>query len=65
MKLDEIKAAVLNGETVHWKSPAYKVVEHFGQFSIKCVINNHMIGLTHMDGITMNGKEEDFYKADT
>ena len=61
MNLEEIKKAVLNGEIVHWKSGAYQVVEHFGQFSIKCLLNGHMIGLTHRDGVTMNGKEEDFY----
>lgn len=62
MTLAEIKTAVDLGETVYWSSPVYKVVkDSLGQYSIKCTLNEHYIGLTHQDGITLNGREEEFY----
>ena len=30
-------------------------------YNIVCNINNHSIGLTHIDRVTMNGDEEDFF----
>ena len=67
MKLDEIKAAVLAGKTVQWISSNYVVKYHdkSKQFNIVCLSNNHCIGLTHRDGVTMNGKPEEFYLSDT
>jgi len=63
MKLQEIKDAVLSGETVHWRSALYKVIyaEKINEFLIKCTENDTCIGLTWKDEVTMNGKEEDFY----
>ena len=64
MTLQEIIDAVNNGQTVFWKSPAYQVVKDKNhQFLIQCQTNNNCIGLTWMDGVTLNGKEEDFYVA--
>lgn len=67
MTLDEIKTAVRAGHKVHWASEAYEVsLSHYRgtggeQWLIKCVHNNSCIGLTHADGVTMNGQPEDFF----
>lgn len=66
MTLEEIKAAVEAGKTVHWSNDSY-VVQKFilrdggEQWLIKCLNNQSCIGLTHADGVTMNGKEAQFY----
>ena len=65
MKLQEIKDAVAAGKTVRWANPLYKVMgKDLDNLAIVCSQNAHAIGLTHMDGVTMNGKEEDFYIED-
>ena len=62
MTLEEIKAAVLAGKTVHWANRGYVVTcDKLGQWFIKCTSNNHHIGLTWTDGVTMNGKPEEFF----
>ena len=61
MTLEEIKAAVLAGHTVCHHNPAYEVRHHDGDFSIVCTFNGYSIGLTWLDGVTMNGKPEEFY----
>jgi hypothetical protein len=64
MTLDEIKQAVLDGKTVHWANARYVVIhDSIGQWLIKC--GEHCIGLTWLDGVTMNGKEEEFYIAES
>lgn len=65
MTLEQIKAAVLAGKTVHWSSEAYEVRHsaQSGKWIIVCLINNDVIGLTWLDGVTMNGKPEQFYIA--
>lgn len=61
MNLDEIKAAVDAGQTVHWANRSYRVVkDSIGQWLIKCD-NGYCIGLTWRDGVTVNGKPEDFF----
>ena len=60
MTVQEIKLAVDNGKTVLWKDCGYEVVKSNDDYFIKCRSNNHMIGLTWSDDITLNGKEEDF-----
>ena len=65
MTLTEIKAAVEGGKTVHWVSEIYRVVrDSLGQWMIVCRVNNSAIGLTWQDGVTLNGKESQFYCAD-
>lgn len=69
MLLEEIKAAVLAGKIVHWKSSLYKVVYYDGNsvyddWNIVCTVNHNCIGLTWSDGVTMNGEPEDFYIGD-
>lgn len=62
MNAIQIKRAVDKGLTVHWKNNAYTVIkDSIGQYLIKCALNNSCIGLTWQDGITLNGKETDFY----
>ena len=66
MNVNEIKNAVREGKKVFWNNEGYEVVlSHFKsgeeQWLIKCSLNGSCIGLTWTDGITLNGKEEDFY----
>lgn len=62
MTLNEIKAAVEAGKTVHWKTPAYTVIhDSAGQWLIHHP--ESCIGLTWQDGITMNGEPGDFFIA--
>ncbi|HEY9490327.1 MAG TPA: hypothetical protein VIQ51_18450 [Chryseosolibacter sp.] len=67
MNLQEIKAAVNSGKTVCWNTGEYEVrkweskttlAEHW---TIVCTSNNHAIGLTWADGVTLNGNEKDFF----
>ena len=62
MTLQEIKDAVNAGKVVHWANSSYIVMkDSIGQFLIYHVGNRSSIGLTWRDGVTMNGKPEDFY----
>jgi len=64
MNLAEIKMSVQAGNTVHWANDAYKVIkDDVGQWLIQCDLNNNYIGLTWRDGVTMNGREEQFYNC--
>jgi len=62
MTLAEIKTAVQEGKKVHWSNSLYTVEydNYTKDYNIICT-NGYCIGLTWRDGITMNGKEEDFY----
>lgn len=65
MQLNEIKAAVKAGKTVHWANTSYRVI--FGQLANggeNWLIKHdggHAIGLTWLDGVTLNGKESEFF----
>tara|TARA_R110002050_G_scaffold238498_2_gene374573 strand:+ start:256 stop:624 length:369 start_codon:yes stop_codon:yes gene_type:complete len=62
MNLAQIKAAIAEGKTVHWSNELYVVEgKDLNNLSIVCTSNNHTIGLTWLDGETLNGKEEDFF----
>jgi hypothetical protein len=65
MELEEIKKAVRLGQKVHWSNDGYRVKTWNSNgkesFDIVCKHNGHAIGLTWLDGITMNGKPEEFY----
>ena len=64
MTVEEIKKAVDDGKTVHWASDIYNVIkDDIGQYLIKCELNDHCIGLTWLDGVTMNGAEDEFFLA--
>jgi hypothetical protein len=65
MSLEEIKAAVCGGRRVFWVNENYEVVcDAIGQWLIVCRFNGHCIGLTWADGVTVNGKPEEFYCAE-
>jgi hypothetical protein len=58
----ETGKAVEAGKTVHWATQSYRVVkDEVGQWLIVCDLNNHAIGLTWRDGVTMNGEPKDFF----
>lgn len=61
--LADIKDAVRAGLEVRWATDNYKVVanQRGDQFYIVSQFNGYTIGLTHTDGVTMNGKIEEFY----
>ena len=62
MTIEQIKAAIEAGKTVCWKADNYIVSKDtIGQYLITCTNNNHAIGLTWKDGITLNGEESDFF----
>jgi hypothetical protein len=62
MNLEQIKQAIARGDKVHWSNSAYGViVDSVGQYLIHCNLNDSYIGLTWRDGVTMNGKEDDFF----
>lgn len=65
MTLEEIKDAVNSGKKVCCVTTAYDViVDKLGQWLIVCSINDFTTGLTHQDGVTMNGKPRDFFIKD-
>lgn len=62
MTLAEIKAAIEGGHKVKVGNDAYDVVKTIdGQYSIVCNRNQYTIGLTWLDGVTLNAAESDFY----
>jgi hypothetical protein len=75
MKLNDIKDAVDSGKTVCYKQHNYTVekvtgtsldplsMQHipYEEYDIVCSNNEHRIGLTWADGVTLNGEEEDFF----
>ena len=66
MTLQEIKDAVRSGKKVYWANKGYEVrLHHFRngdeQWLITFTPNNHSIGLTHLDGVTINGAPEEFF----
>ena len=65
MKLSEIKKAVDQGKVVHWSNNLYTVTKDcLGRYNIVCEANGHCIGLTHRDGVTLNGFESEFFLSD-
>ena len=64
MTLDDIKAAVDAGQTVHWANTSYIVYKDgLGQYLITYVPNGSCIGLTDRSGQRLNGKEAEFFIA--
>lgn len=69
MTLSEIKAAVDAGQTVYWENPGY-LVEKWDMnrlepsYNIVFQENRYAVGLTHQDGVTMNGREDQFFILD-
>ena len=62
MDVQQIRTAIDEGKTVYWHHNGYQVIkDSIGQYLIKCHMNDHYIGLTHKDGITLNGEAKAFY----
>lgn len=62
MTLDEIKAAIDAGKRVHWANTGYEVIKDcHGRYLIVWQEDKNAIGLTWRDGVTMNGKPEQFF----
>ncbi len=62
MTLDEIKAAVDAGKSVHWFNEGYIVhKDDLGQYFITFAQNASSIGLTNQAGNRLNGKEHEFF----
>jgi hypothetical protein len=68
MTLDEIKDAVRAGQRVCWSNRGYEVHEDsIGQWLItyrRGTPHADSIGLTWMDGVTVNGRPEEFFIDD-
>jgi len=64
MTLAQIKQAIDEGKTVHWATTNYVVIkDSVPQYLIHSQCNDNYIGLTQLDGVTLNGREEDFFIA--
>lgn len=64
MTLEEIKAAVDAGKVVYQHSSLYVVIkDSLGRYLIDCPSTGMLVGLTWRDGVTMNGKPEEFFLA--
>jgi len=64
MTLDEIKAAVDAGQTVHWANTGYVVhKDRLGQYLISFLPNGSCIGLTDRGGQRLNGTGAEFFIA--
>lgn len=64
MTLEDIKAAVDAGQTVHWANTGYVVhKDRVGQCLITYLPNGSCIGLTDREGHRLNGKEVEFFIA--
>ena len=62
MKIEDIKAAVDAGKSVHWANTGYVVRKDLlGQYLIVYLPNGSAIGLTNRTGSQLNGAEGDFF----
>lgn len=62
MTLSEIKQAVTDGKAVHWATANYVIIQDsIGQWLVHSTCNDCYWGLTWRDGVTMNGKPEEFF----
>ena len=69
MTVHEIKEAVDAGKKVYWVNRGYTVIkDSIGQYLIKwdgrVDFDVSYIGLTHADGVTLNGRPDQFYVVD-
>lgn len=65
MTLLEIKTSLAMGHRVYWQTLLYEVTSVVSQeginYYITCNTTQHKIGLVWADGLTLNGREEDFF----
>jgi len=66
MTLEEIKAAIDAGQTVHWANTGYRVhKDSLGQYLITFEPNGSTIGLIDWSGQRLNGDEAEFFNAES
>ena len=66
MTLEDTKAAVDAGQTVHWANTGYVVhKDRLGQYLITYLPNGSCIGLTDRSGQRLNGDEAEFFIAES
>ena len=62
MTIDEIKAAINAGKTVHWANEGYVVYQDcHGQYLITFTPNGSTVGLTDRASTKLNGRSELFF----
>ncbi len=62
MDAQQIREAIDQGKQVFWGTSGYPVIkDNKGQYLITCTTTSMCIGLTWQDGVTLNGKEEEFF----
>lgn len=64
MNVEEIKAAVGRGLRVFWSNASYEVIHDTKNGCDQWLIRHSegsCVGLTHRDGVTLNGRPEQFY----
>lgn len=67
MTLEQIKKALADGKKVYWSNKGYEVIkDNIGQYLIiwdRGGKGEYCIGLTWLNGLTLNGKEQDFFTS--
>jgi len=61
MNLQEIKSAIEAGKTVCWSNDGYIVEKAGKNYYVVSQQNGYTTGLTWLDGVTLNGREDQFY----
>jgi len=61
MTLAQIKQATDKGHVVYWSNELYEVVKYKDEYMIRYNQGDNYIGLTHKDGVTLNGLEDEFF----
>ncbi len=66
MTMQEIKQAVDAGNRVHWSNAGYVVTrDRLAQYLITFKKNGSAIGLINRDGTRLNGKQDEFFIANS
>ena len=61
MSLKEITTAINNGKKVFCGNNYEVIKDSKNQYLIVCLSNDYTLGLTWLDGITLNGDESNFF----
>jgi len=65
MDAKAIRSAIDAGHEVYWGNEAYPVIkDRIGQYLITCTFTDYCVGLTHQDGVTLNGDSTEFFVKD-
>ncbi|RLF43818.1 MAG: hypothetical protein DRN17_05630 [Thermoplasmata archaeon] len=61
MTINEIQTATDAGKIVCWRTSLFVVTKNSQGYEVVCLSTGSTMGLLWMDGITLNGNEEDFF----